>query len=93
MNGIDRPPVKPSQRVKLNVGGHRYETTAATLTCNGPDHYFCSLLRHTPASDFENEIFIDRDGDAFGYALPSVDQRPSMPTVPSPHVCQLLHHL
>jgi len=69
MNGVDKPPVKPSQRVKLNVGGHRYETTAATLTCNGPDHYFCSLLRHTPASDFESELFIDRDGDAFGPLL------------------------
>eukprot|EP00325_Prymnesiales_sp_UTEX-LB-985_P035174 CAMPEP_0174719342 /NCGR_PEP_ID=MMETSP1094-20130205/30922_1 /TAXON_ID=156173 /ORGANISM="Chrysochromulina brevifilum, Strain UTEX LB 985" /LENGTH=432 /DNA_ID=CAMNT_0015919625 /DNA_START=138 /DNA_END=1436 /DNA_ORIENTATION=- len=70
MNG-DRPPVKPSQRVLLNVGGRHFETTAATLSvgASSPGHYFSSLLRHTPESQLSASIFIDRDGDAFGPLL------------------------
>lgn len=57
-----------TQRVRLNVGGARYETTAETLTRNG-NTYFASLLRnrHEPTSD--DEIFIDRDGEPFAPLL------------------------
>jgi len=54
-------------RVKLNIGGQRFETTISTLTGNGKfTTFFTSLLTHTQVS---NEYFIDRDGDAFGPLL------------------------
>lgn len=67
MNGasLTHSPPAPSTRVKLNIGGRRFETTVATLTA-GNSHYFTSLLRHSPE---EEELFVDRDGDAFAPLL------------------------
>jgi hypothetical protein len=59
-----------SQLVKLNVGGVRYMTTAATLTSRG-DNFFSVLLKQgTPVvRDEEGYIFIDRDGSYFAPLL------------------------
>ena len=62
--------IKPSTRIRLNVGGRRFETTAMTLTeTHGTETYFASLMRHTPLEELTSEIFIDRDGDAFAPLL------------------------
>lgn len=56
-----------SRRVNLNVGGRRFETTVSTLTGRG-NNFFTSIIKHEPPSAGD-EIFIDRDGDAFGPLL------------------------
>ena len=54
----------PRRVFKLNVGGRRFETTAATLAPIGsPPTFFSSLLAHGDAD--ADEYFIDRDGDTF----------------------------
>ena len=53
-----------SSRIKLNVGGRKFETTVATLT-GQKQSFFSSLLCHTPEEHLQGELFIDRDGDAF----------------------------
>lgn len=53
--------------VRLNVGGRRYETTRATLT-RFDNTYFSSMLRQMDPADGA-EMFIDRDGEAFGPLL------------------------
>ncbi|KAL1512204.1 hypothetical protein AB1Y20_005468 [Prymnesium parvum] len=61
------PDVPPSCRVRLNVGGSRFETTVGTLTGHGKlKTFFSSLLRH---NGLEGELFIDRDGESFGPLL------------------------
>ena len=57
-------------RVKLNVGGVRYETTAATLTRHGGS-YFGALLsgRFAVPTDEDGSIFLDRSGERFGLVL------------------------
>ena len=59
-----------SRRVRLNVGGKRFETTVGTLTQCGDKslNFFSSIVRHEPPAEGE-EIFIDRDGEAFGPLL------------------------
>lgn len=63
--------LKPSARVRLNVGGRRFETTVATLAGphGGDQGYLPSLLRHAPEEELAGELFIDRDGDAFAPLL------------------------
>lgn len=58
-------------RVKLNVGGVRYETTLTTLTADGDDSMLGSMFsgRHELHPDEEGEVFIDRDGKHFGHIL------------------------
>ena len=67
----DPPSTREAQRVRLNVGGRRFETTVATLTSNGSlESMFSSLLQHTERGETgEQELFIDRDGEAFGPLL------------------------
>ena len=67
----DRRSAAPaSRRVRLNVGGKRFETTVGTLTQGGDKslNFFSSIVRHEPPAEGE-EIFIDRDGEAFGPLL------------------------
>ena len=56
-------------RIILNVGGTRYETTLTTVRNIGP--YFVNLC--APESPFRqqdgNEYFVDRDPDLFKYVL------------------------
>jgi hypothetical protein len=58
-------------RVKLNVGGVKYETTLTTLTADGDDSMLGSMFsgRHELHLDDEGEVFIDRDGKHFGHIL------------------------
>ena len=58
-------------RVKLNVGGVKYETTLTTLTVEGDDSMLGSMFsgRHDLHPNDDGEIFIDRDGTHFGYIL------------------------
>tara|TARA_X000000368_G_scaffold310730_1_gene248612 strand:- start:141 stop:674 length:534 start_codon:yes stop_codon:yes gene_type:complete len=58
-------------RVKLNVGGVKYETTLTTLTADGDDSMLGSMFsgRHELHPNDEGEIFIDRDGRLFGHIL------------------------
>ena len=54
------------RRVKLNVGGSKFETTLTTLT-RYPDSMLGSMFsgRHEVPPDEEDYIFIDRDGTHF----------------------------
>lgn len=52
-----------SDRIKLNVGGKLFETTASTLRSGGPDSLL-SLL-----SDRSQPVFIDRDPEIFSALL------------------------
>ncbi len=56
--------------VRLNVGGHRFETTRETLL-SVPDSYFTALLseRIPSVKDGEGAYFIDRDGQFFAPLL------------------------
>jgi hypothetical protein len=71
---LETSAMSPKQKVKLNVGGIYFETTIETLTkySEGRISYFKSLfsrqwqLEKDPKDD---SIFIDRDGDLFGYIL------------------------
>jgi len=58
------------ERVRLNIGGRRFETTQTTLTGDGKlQTFFSSLIRHAKPSQTKEEVFIDRDGDAFAPLL------------------------
>uniref|UniRef100_A0A0D9VI83 BTB domain-containing protein n=1 Tax=Leersia perrieri TaxID=77586 RepID=A0A0D9VI83_9ORYZ len=68
-------PVKGRGRVRLNVGGRMFETTAATLASAGRDTMLGAMLDAawnnsdcTVAAD-EEEYFIDRDPDCFAVLL------------------------
>ena len=63
-------PAPASRRVRLNVGGKRFETTVGTLTSGGGKsiNFFSSIIRHEPPAEGD-ELFVDRDGDAFGPLL------------------------
>ena len=54
------------QRVKLNVGGSRFETTLSTLTRH-PDSMLAVMFsgRHEVPQDDDGYVFIDRDGAHF----------------------------
>ena len=59
-----------TNKVLLNVGGHRFETSRQTLV-SVPDTYLASLFsgRFELASDAEGAYFIDRDGAHFRHVL------------------------
>jgi len=56
--------------VKLNIGGHKFCTTAATLTKH-PDTFFTSLIHGSipTTKDDEGAYFVDRDGQFFSPIL------------------------
>lgn len=58
-------------RVKLNVGGHKYETTRSTLAQHAPEGMLAIMFsgRHAVDSDERGYVFIDRDGTHFGTIL------------------------
>ena len=58
-------------RVKLNVGGVKYETTLTTLTAEGDNSMLGSMFsgRHELHTNDDGEVFIDRDGTHFGHIL------------------------
>ena len=58
------------QRVKLNVGGSRFETTLSTLTGH-PDSTLGVMFsgRHEVPQDDDGYVFIDRDGAHFRLIL------------------------
>ena len=58
-------------RVKLNVGGVKYETTLTTLTADGDESMLGSMFsgRHELHPNEDGEVFIDRDGKHFGHIL------------------------
>ena len=60
-------PAPESRRINLNIGGRHFETTVSTLMGRG-NNFFTSIIQHEPPSAGD-EIFIDRDGDAFGPLL------------------------
>jgi hypothetical protein len=70
-------------RIKLNVGGVKYETTLTTLTADGDDSMLGSMFsgRHELHPDEDGEVFIDRDGKHFGHILNVL--RDSSVTVPT----------
>eukprot|EP01116_Phalansterium_solitarium_P006720 TRINITY_DN19068_c0_g1_i1.p1 TRINITY_DN19068_c0_g1~~TRINITY_DN19068_c0_g1_i1.p1 ORF type:complete len:282 (-),score=18.43 TRINITY_DN19068_c0_g1_i1:171-1016(-) len=66
------PPPQSQSRVKLDIGGHRFTTTRATLTSQfEPNSYFTALFsgRHELQLDDDGFFFIDRDGHLFGKIL------------------------
>mgnify|MGYP001319929566 CR=1 FL=1 len=58
------------QRVKLNVGGSKFETTLSTLTRH-PDSMLAVMFsgRHEVPRDDDGYVFIDRDGTHFRIIL------------------------
>jgi len=58
-------------RVKLNVGGVKYETTLTTLTADGDESMLGSMFsgRHALVTNDDGEVFLDRDGTHFGLVL------------------------
>ena len=58
------------QRVKLNVGGSKFETTLSTLT-RYPESMLGAMFsgRHEVTPDEEGHVFIDRDGTHFRVIL------------------------
>lgn len=58
-------------KVKLNVGGARFETTLTTLTADGDDSVLGAMFsgRHALHADEDGEVFIDRDGAHFAHIL------------------------
>ena len=58
------------QRVKLNVGGSKFETTLSTLTRH-PDSMLAVMFsgRHEVPQDDDGYVFIDRDGTHFRIIL------------------------
>ena len=59
-----------SNKVRLDVGGHKFTTSLQTLT-SVPDTYLASLFsgRYELAPDAEGEYLIDRDGEHFNLVL------------------------
>ncbi|RUS16366.1 BTB/POZ protein [Endogone sp. FLAS-F59071] len=59
-------------RIRLNVGGHRYETTLGTLR-KFPETLLGKLFsednKEPPHEDAKGEYFFDRDGEPFGIIL------------------------
>ena len=62
--------MEPSQRLKLNVGGSKFETTLSTLTRH-PDSMLGAMFsgRHEVPQDDDGYVFIDRDGTHFRIIL------------------------
>lgn len=63
---VDANLARFKQRVKLNVGGSKFETTLSTLT-RYPDSMLGAMFsgRHEVPPDDEGYVFIDRDGTHF----------------------------
>lgn len=63
-------PFSHGSRVKLNVGGVRYETTVGTLR-NQPDSMLSAMFsgQFGLQQDPDGSIFIDRDGEVFKHIL------------------------
>jgi len=61
---------KPTQIIKLNIGGYRYESTVSTIT-RIKDTFFSALLsdRLETTKDDLGAYFIDRDGQFFAPIL------------------------
>lgn len=57
----------PHDRIKLNVGGKLFETTAGTIRSGGPDSLLEALSHR--ATDGEDPVFIDRDPEIFSVLL------------------------
>ena len=60
-----------NNKICLDVGGHRFETSRQTLT-TVPDTYFCSMFsgRFELAPDaVDGSYFLDRDGTHFRHVL------------------------
>ena len=74
-----------NSHVKLNVGGHKYETTLTTLGAGGENCMLTTMFsgRHELKTNEDNEVFIDRDGTHFGYILNML--RDSTVEVPAKH--------
>jgi hypothetical protein len=72
-DGVDAHHVRLDERIRLNVGGVRYETTRATLVQSQPQsmlsRMFDPLSPFKCTPDANGEHFIDRDGRAFGAIL------------------------
>ena len=58
----------PNGRVKLNVGGRIFETTATNLEFAGENSFFRAMLDDNWNSAI-TEHFIDRNPDCFGVLL------------------------
>lgn len=58
-------------RVKLNVGGCKYETTLTTLAADGDNSMLGTMFsgRHDLRPDEDGAVFVDRDGTHFGAIL------------------------
>ena len=59
------------QKIKLDIGGHRFSTTLSTLT-SVPNTFFTTMLSGDYTmhpDDDDGSFFLDRDGRHFHYIL------------------------
>ena len=84
------PQVSSTSILKLNIGGHKFETTKSTLT--NVSIFFSSLLsgRYPTLKDENGAYFIDRNGEYFGPILYYMRTR-HLIVPPSMNVEALLH--
>jgi hypothetical protein len=73
-------------RVKLNIGGFRFETSVQTLR-RVPHTFFDAYFSGRYAQDVcaDGSIFVDRDGENFGYVLEYM--RDGVVSVAEPGAC------
>jgi len=60
--------LQKKKHIKLNVGGHNFHTSVETLT-RYPESMLAAMFRGKFSESTDDEIFIDRDGEAFRYIL------------------------
>ena len=74
--------------IRLNIGGVHYETTRETLSKASYWHaYLEGMIGHT--TDQDGRLFLDRDGNLFGYLLNFMRSR----IRPSNRILSKCHHL
>ena len=77
-----------NNKICLNVGGHRFETSRRTLT-SIPDTYLSSLFsgRFELATDADGAYFIERDGSHFRHVLNFLRDPVSIANSFTRHLC------
>lgn len=85
------------EKIRLDIGGHKYHTTLSTLlaipSSEDKNHYFCMLQKwnmhrwDAPLTIEDEPIFVDRDGEHFRYILGYLRHGNAAILPASPHTC------
>ncbi|GMH23034.1 hypothetical protein Nepgr_024877 [Nepenthes gracilis] len=63
------PETLPNGRIKLNVGGKLFETTASTVRSGGSESLLAALSNRSAGNSLSDSVFIDRDPEIFSVLL------------------------